>query len=286
MTVALSNLDRVLWPEAGFTKGDMIEYYRGVADVLLPHLEGRHLTLWRFPEGVHRKGFWQNECRGAPEWVRTKTVRGQRFCVVDDLDSLLWIANLGTIELHPFPARADDPEQPTALVLDLDPGPPADVLDCCEAALRVRDALGIESFVKTSGFAGLHVVAPLAPRHTFARTKAFARALAEALAREFPDRVIATSKRADREGRVLVDWLQNDATRSTVAPYSLRAAPWPTVSTPVSWEEVEAALAARRPELLTFTATALLDRLALVGDRFRGVLELEQELPALPDFGR
>ena len=277
MTVALSNLDRVLWPEAGFTKGEMVDYYRRVAPVLLPHLAGRHLTLWRFPEGVHRQGFWQNECRGAPAWLRTAEIRGQRFCVVDDVRSLVWLANLGTVELHPFLSRADEPDRPTALVLDLDPGAPADVLDCAAVALQLRERLP-RSYLKTSGSLGLHVVVPLASGHTFDETKAFARAVAEALATEQPDEVVATARRDARRGKVLVDWLQNDATRSTVAPYSLRATPWPTVSTPLEWTELEEALAARRPELLTFTPELVFERLERLGDFWRPVLEHPERL--------
>jgi bifunctional non-homologous end joining protein LigD len=277
VTVALSNLDRVLWPEAGFTKGAMLDYYRRVAPVLLPHLAGRHLTLWRFPEGVHRQGFWQNECRGAPPWLRTAAIRGQRFCVVDDLRSLVWLANLGTVELHPFLSLADEPDRPTALVFDLDPGPPADVLDCAAVALRLRERLP-PAYVKTSGSLGLHVV-PLAPGHGFDETKAFARAVAEALAAERPDEVVATARREARRGKVLVDWLQNDATRSTVAPYSLRATPWPTVSTPLEWAELEDALAARRPELLTFTPELVFERLERLGDLHAAVADVDAGAP-------
>jgi bifunctional non-homologous end joining protein LigD len=260
--VAFTNLDRVLWPRAGWTKRDLVEYYRDVAPALLPHLADRHLTLWRFPEGVHRGGFWQNECRGAPEWMRTAEIRGQRFCVVDSLESLLWLANLSTVELHPFLATVTEPERPTALVFDLDPGPGADVLDCRDVALLLRDRLDLELHAKTSGSVGLHLAAPVADA-AFDETKALARGLAEELAAEEPSRVLATPRRADRGGRVFVDWLQNDVTRSTVAPYSLRGTPFPTVSTPVTWDELEAA---RRPEELTFTADRVRERLERHGD--------------------
>jgi bifunctional non-homologous end joining protein LigD len=271
MSITFSNLDRILWPETGFTKGDMIAYYRGVATALLPHLERRPLTLWRFPEGVHRQGFWQNECRGAPDWLATATIRGQRFCVVDDLDSLLWVANLGTIELHPFLFRVEEPDRPTALVLDLDPGPPAGLIDACDIALRLRDSLPGPSFPKTSGGFGLHVYVSIGQPQTFAESKALARGLAESLAAQQPDRVVASTRREERRGKVLVDWLQNDATRSTVAPYSLRGRPRPTVSTPVTWGEVERAAAERRSELLTFGPSDVLDRLERSGDLFAGV---------------
>jgi bifunctional non-homologous end joining protein LigD len=260
VTVALSNLERVLWPETGFTKGDMIDYYGGVAPALLPHLSGRPLTLWRFPSGVHRRGWWQNDCRGAPGWMRTATVRGQRFCVVDDVDSLIWVANQGTIELHPFPFRADEPERPLALVFDLDPGPPAGVEACAEVALLLRELLGDRpAFAKTSGSAGLHVHAPVHAGTTFTEAKAFARQLAESVAAARPDLVVTTQRRSARPGKVLVDWLQNDPTRSTVAPYSLRATRRPSVATPVTWDEVAAGE-------LAFGPADVVERLERQGD--------------------
>jgi bifunctional non-homologous end joining protein LigD len=279
LSVQLTNLDRVLWPEAQFTKAEMIDYYRRVAPVLLRHLRGRALTMWRFPLGVHERGWWQNECRGAPGWMTTAELRGQRFCVIDDEPSLVWVANQGTVELHPFPALAEQPHEPTALVFDLDPGEGADVVDAAGIALRLRDELApLDAYAKTSGSVGLHVFVPLAPGHTFVETKALARELAERLAAEQPDRVTADARRDQRVGRVLVDWLQNDATRSTVAPYSLRALPWPTVSTPVTWAEVERAAAERRPELLTFFASDVEARLDRHGDLFAPVLERRQRL--------
>ncbi len=258
MSVALTNLDRVLWPAAAFTKGDMVAYYRAIAAVLLPHLQGRPLTLWRFPLGVHERGFWQNECRGAPEWLRTTEIRGQRFCVVDDERSLLWVANLGTVELHTFPFRLDRPGRPLALVLDLDPGPPAGLDECREVALLLRARLDAP-LVKTSGKGGLHVVAP--PPPSFAAAKELARSLAEELAAERPELVVAVQRREARRGKVLVDWLQNDATRATVAPYSLRAVRRPLVSTPVTWQEVE-----QGP--LVFEAGDVLARVERLGDLF------------------
>ena len=279
--VVLSNLDRVLWPLTGFTKRDLVDYYRAVAPALVPHLRGRPVTLWRFPQGVHERGWWQNECRGAPDWLATALLRDQRFCLVEDTASLLWLANQGTIELHPFAALAADPDRPTVAVFDLDPGPPAGVLECCEVALSLREALaarGLTALAKTTGSVGLHVYVPLNAPHSFEGVKAFARSLADELAAERPDRVVATMRRSERAGKVLVDWLQNDPTRSTVAPYSLRATPAPTVSTPVEWEEVERALHERRPELLVFLWDAALARLARHGDLFAPVLELRQTI--------
>ena len=280
--VELSNLDRVLWPEAEFTKRDLVDYYVSVAPVLLPHVAGRPLTLWRFPQGVHERGWWQNQCRGNPEWMRTATIRGQRFCVADDVPSLVWLANLGTIELHPFLGLAAAPDEPTGLIFDLDPGPPADVVDCCRVALRLRDALaecGLMAFVKTSGSVGLHVHVPLAAGHTFAETKSFARRLAEQLAADRAASVTVAQRRLLREGRVLIDWLQNDAARSTVAPYSLRAMPFPTVATPVMWEEIEQSAAEQRPKVLTFVARDVLARIERIGDLFASSVSLGQELP-------
>jgi bifunctional non-homologous end joining protein LigD len=280
--VALSSLDRVLWPRSGFTKGDLVEYYREIASVLLPHIRGRPLTLGRWPQGVDQRGFAQTECRGRPDWMATHalTVRSgevRHFCVVNDLRSLLWVANLGTIELHSFLGRGERIEEPTAVVFDLDPGRGADLADCCAAALRLREALRrsrLEAFVKTSGAAGLHVFVPLNMPHTFAQTKTFARALARRLAEEDPDRVTDVQARGQREGKVLLDWLQNEPRRSLAVPYSLRAMPWPTVSTPVSWDEVD------RAENLVFTPAEVRERVRKMGDLFQPVLELEQALPA------
>jgi bifunctional non-homologous end joining protein LigD len=256
VSVALTNLDRVLWPEVGFTKGDMVHYYRTVAPVLLPHLRDRPLTLWRYPSGVHRRGWWQNECRGAPPWVRTVRLRGQRFCVADDEPSLVWLANLGAVELHPLPFRLAEPERPLALVLDLDPGAPAGLEACRAVALLVRERVR-GARVKTSGRGGLHVLAP--PPPSFAEAKEQARSLAESLAAERPDLVTAVQRREARRGKVLVDWLQNDPTRSTVSPYSLRAAARPLVSAPVTWDEVE------RGDLV-FDAGETLERVERLGD--------------------
>ncbi|HEX2044728.1 MAG TPA: non-homologous end-joining DNA ligase [Gaiellaceae bacterium] len=285
--VTLTNLGKVLWPEAGFTKEAMLEYYAHVAPTVLPHVAGRPLTLRRFPDGVDGANWYQTECRGRPDWLPVqrlphRTRGAQELCVVNDLPALLWVANQASIELHPFLAFGDRPDEPTVLVLDLDPGPPADVLACCRVALRLRGLLaeaGLSPFVKTSGSVGLHVYVPLNTPHTYADTKAFARTLARLLASEDPDGVTDRMQRSLRPGKVLVDWLQNDPTRSTVAPYSLRATAWPTVSTPVTWEEIERAASTGRAELLTFEPAAVLARVEEHGDLFAPVLELEQTLP-------
>ena len=286
----LSSLDKVLWPEAGFSKADMIDFYARVAPALLPQIAGRPLTLRRFPEGVDGLNWYQTQCpRGHPSWVRTQPLPNRkggvhRFCLVNDLPSLVWAANLGSIELHPLLAYGERPDEPAAVVFDLDPGAPADVVDCCRVAISIRDVLdhlGLASFPKTSGSVRLHVYVPLNSSHSYGATKAFVRALARRLAAEHPNLVVDNARRSLRRGKVLVDWLQNSPTRSTVAAYSLRAVPWPTVSTPVSWDEVEGALAAGRPELLTFEPADVLRRLDRLGDLFRPVLELEQTLPPL-----
>lgn len=286
--LTVTSLERVLWPATGFTKGDLIDYYTRVAPVLLPHLRGRALTLGRFPGGVDRRGFAQTECRGRPDWMAVQPLRlrgGQlrHYCVVNDLPSLVWVANLGTIELHTFLSRGPHQGLATAVAFDLDPGPGAGLLDCCRLALRLREALGaleLASFAKTSGSLGLHVLVPLDPPRPFAETKPFARELAGRLAAEDPDRVTDATKRSGRAGRVLVDWLQNDPSRSTAAPYSLRAADQPTVSTPVGWEELEAALSAEDPARLRFVAGDVLRRVERQGDPFRPLLSLRQGLPA------
>jgi bifunctional non-homologous end joining protein LigD len=287
--LALTNLDKVLWPETGATKKELIEYYVRVAPTLLPHLSERPLTIRRFPDGVDGVSWHQNECRGEPDWFgvfETTGVGGRplRFCLAEDLASLVWLANQAAIELHPFQWRREAPRRPTAVVFDLDPGAPADLVDCAGVALRLRELLadvGLTAYPKTSGSIGLHLHVPLGRPHDDDDLKTFARAVAETLARREPERVVAEMKRSARPGKVYVDWLQNDAGRQTVAPYSLRGVPWPTVATPVSWEEVERAAAEGRPELLTFHADDVLDRVERHGDVFADVLDAEQALPAV-----
>lgn len=268
ISVPVSNLDKVLWPETGFTKGEMIQYYVRIAPSLLPHLAGRPLTLGRFPTGAERDGFAQTECRGAPDWMRTAEVRlrsGEirRQCLATNPASLAWMANQNAIELHIFTWTLEDPEHPAELIFDLDPGPGADVLTAARVALPLRDELrgfGLDPVVKTSGSLGLHVVAALRTAWTFERAKGFARALSELMAERHPDLVVASSGRSLRAGKVLLDWLQNDRSRTTIAPYSLRATPLPTVSTPVTWAEVEEAVRRPRPGALTFLPADVLDR--------------------------
>jgi bifunctional non-homologous end joining protein LigD len=269
--LALTNLDKVMWPETGFTKAQLIEYYVSVAPVLLPHLAGRPLTLRRFPDGVDGISWHQNECQGEPDWFPVFETEGRggrklRFCTVDGLPALVWLVNQAAVELHPFLWRIDRPREPTQIVFDLDPGPPAGLVECARVALALRpllEELDLEPLVKTSGSLGLHVHTPLSePRET----KALARRLAVRLAEERPDEVVAEMRRAARAGRVFVDWLQNDPTRQTVAPYSLRGTAIPTVAMPLRWEELE-----ERPDLLVFTPEDVLARIARDGDLFRPV---------------
>ena len=282
--VVLTNLDRVMWPAAALTKQWLVDYYVAVAEPLIPHLAGRPLTLARFPEGLDRPGFLQNECRGRPSWmhVQALTLRDgtvRRYCVIDDLPSLAWVANLGTVELHPYLSRGDD--RPLAVVFDLDPHEGTAALDAWRVALDLRERLagrGLRSFAKTSGATGLHVFVPLNTPHRFEETRTFAREVADELAAAQPDRVSASTRPADRAGHVFVDWLQNDPRRSTVAPYSLRASEPPGVSTPLAWAEVEAVVAAGQPDARSFTPDEVLERLRRTGDAFAPVVELRQRL--------
>jgi bifunctional non-homologous end joining protein LigD len=230
--VRLTNLDRPLYPN-GFTKGDLVAYYRAVAPVLLPYLRGRAVTLLRAPSGVDARSWYQTNCPGVPPSGRVAEVRGFRMCILETEDDLVWAAQMGTIEFHPYLVRVGEAD-PDWLVLDLDPGEPAGMAECCDVALALRERLQRDdAWVKTSGSLGLHVLAPVSGV-TFAETKARARELADGI-----PGVVTTQRRDARAGKVLVDVLQNDPTRSLVAPWSLRATAWPTVSTPVSWTEVE-----------------------------------------------
>ena len=286
----MSSLDRVLWPEIGFTKAHMLDYYLRVAPVLLPHVEGRPLTLHRFPEGVGGPHFFQTRTPPHPDWLRVQAMhtftsgKHVEAPVIDDLRGLVWAVHLTTIELHPFLARADRLERPDRVVFDLDPGAPAELLDACRVALSLReglDGLGLRSHPKTSGAKGLHVHVPIEPVHPWAATKAFARAVAGLLTRGDPDRVVDRMPKAARAGRVFVDWSQNDPGKSTVAPYSLRGLALPTVATPVSWEEVEAAVDAGSADGLWFGPDDVLDRVEGLGDLMAPALEATQRLPGV-----
>ena len=246
--VPITHPDRVVWPVTGTTKRDLVAYLLAAAPLLLPNLAGRATMLWRFPEGVEGKGWFQAQCRSRPPWVRTADIVGKRgdllrYCLIEEPATLAWLANLGTIELHPHLWTVDEPEVPEAVVFDLDPGPPAGLGSAARVALRVAERLradGMTPVVKTSGSLGMHVGAKVDPGATFADTKRYARDVADALAEETPDAVIARSQRASRRGRVYVDWVQNDHNRQLVAPWSPRSTPIPRVSLPLSWDEVAA----------------------------------------------
>jgi bifunctional non-homologous end joining protein LigD len=279
----------VLYPKARFTKGDVIAYYTTIAPVMLGHLAGRPLTVTRWPDGVQGKSFFQKQAPAhRPQWVRTATVASERkpidYTLADDLPTLVWLANLAAIELHVPLSRAQAIERPTALVFDLDPGAPASIVECCHVGLQLHgmfEHLGLHSFAKTSGSKGLQVYVPLnSADATYERTKPFAKAVAELLEGAEPDIVVSRMTKARRTGKVLIDWSQNDAKKTTVCVYSLRARERPTVSTPVEWDEVRAARDSGDPAGLAFEAPDVLARVAERGDLFAPVLSLVQELPA------
>ncbi len=293
--LSLSNLDKVLYPETGFTKGQVIDYYVRVAPMLLPHLAGRPLTLKRYPDGVEGMFFYEKNCpRRHPEWVATAPIwsegghRWMEYCVAQNLPSLVWAANLASLELHTSLSMASAMPQPSTMVFDLDPGAPATIVQCCQVALWVRDAflrLGLRSFAKTSGSKGLQVYVPLNSGVSYEETKPFAHQLALSLERKHPEVVVSDMKKSLREGKVLVDWSQNDEHKTTVCVYSLRARPHPTVSTPVSWAEVGRCLQAGDPAKLEFTAAQVLERVERHGDLFAPVLSLHQQLPQMAEGG-
>jgi bifunctional non-homologous end joining protein LigD len=281
--LSLSNLDKVMYPAVGFTKGQLIDYYTRVAPVLLPHLQGRPLTLKRYPNGVEGQYFYEKRCPShAPDWVRSEEASGINFCVCDDLATLVWLANLADLELHPSLSLVDDILRPTVMAFDLDPGPPAGLGECCQVALILREALGrlgLECFAKTSGSKGIQVYVPLNVEDVDydGGTKPLSKALARHLEAEHPKLIVSSQKKELRRGKVLIDWSQNDEHKTTVSVYSLRARERPTVSTPLDWSEVEAG----DPEALVFEADDVLARAEERGDQFAPVAELRQKLPEL-----
>jgi bifunctional non-homologous end joining protein LigD len=289
----LTNLDKVLYPKAGFTKGEVVDYYAKVGPAMVPHLSGRAVTLRRFPEGVDDldSAFFEKRCpKHRPKWVKTANVRagpnaGQiDFCVCDSLPTLIWMAQLAALELHPSLSLSRAPTRPTVLAFDLDPGPPADVIDCCHVAVRLRDLFGhfgLESFPKTSGSKGMQVYLPLNVKTSYDETKPFAKAIAQLLEKQTPDEVVSKMKKVERRGKVFVDWSQNHRSKTTIAVYSLRARERPTASTPITWEEVENAAESGDGSTLVFEASDVLERIERHGDLFAPVLELEQSLPEL-----
>jgi bifunctional non-homologous end joining protein LigD len=287
----LSNLAKVLYPETGFTKADVIDYYARMAAVLLPHLRDRPLSFKRYPDGVAAKGFFaKNAPSHTPEWVRTVTLpspgssRNREtldYILIDDVPGLVWAANLAALELH-VPQWTVGPRgaacEPDLVVFDLDPGPPATIVECCRVATLLREelaAVGLSAWAKTSGSKGLQLYVPIVPVPA-ERTSGYAKELAKRLEAAHPDLVVHRMTKQLRANRVLVDWSQNNAAKTTVAPYSLRARPLHTASTPVTWEEVEDC---RRPEDLRFRADQVLERVERQGDLFAPLCDMRQPLP-------
>lgn len=288
--IRVTNPDKVLYPKAGFTKSDLVDYFGAIAPTLLPHLEGRMLTLKRYPNGVEGDHFYEKQCpKHRPDWVSTEKVSLEsktiEFCTVSDTATLVWLAQLADIELHTSLALARSQKRPTMMVFDLDPGAPADIAQCCEVGLWLRgmfENLGLQSFAKTSGSKGLQIYVPLnTPDVTYDDTKPFSKTVAEMLGAEAPDKVVSRQRKDLRGGKILVDWSQNDEHKTTVNVYSTRAKDRPTVSTPVTWEEVRACHEAGDAAVLTFTTEDVLRRVTSEGDLFAPVLSLSQRLPAL-----
>ena len=287
--IQVSNLDKVLYPKVGFTKGQVINYYIRVAPVLLPHLKDRPLTMKRYPNGVEGQFFYEKNCPShRPKWVKTAKVwsegnnRTMDYCLAQDLPTLVWAANLADLELHTSLARKRDVARPTMMVFDLDPGAPADIVRCCQVGLWLRDLLAkmkLKSFAKTSGSKGLQVYVPLNTSVTFDQTKDLSRSLARHLEHEHANLVTSNMSKAARKGKVFVDWSQNDEHKTTICVYSLRAKEEPTVSTPVTWDEVESCLKKKKTDLLRFRSDKVLIRVDKLGDVFEPVEKLKQKLP-------
>ena len=291
----LSNLEKVLYPAAGFTKKDVIDYYVRIAPAILPHLAGRALTRRRYPDGVDGEPFFEkNAPMHKPDWVKTVPIwsgrnrRTVHYVLADDLATLVWLANLAALELHPSLALATDIECPTEMVFDLDPGPPANIVQCCQVGLWLREIFehfGLQSFPKTSGSKGMQIYIPLNTPTTYDATKTFSHALAQLLEQEHPDLVLSEMSKKARAGKIFLDWSQNDEHKTTIAVYSLRAREQPAASTPVSWEEVERALKKKDASLLVFEAKQVIARFEKMGDLFEPVLKLKQKLPDLKKAG-
>jgi bifunctional non-homologous end joining protein LigD len=279
--LSLSNLDKIMYPEVGFTKGQVIDYYTRIAPVLLPHLRDRPLTMKRYPDGVEGQFFYEKRIPShAPEWIRRERVGKIEYIVCDDLPTLVWLANMADLELHPSLSLVDDIDRPAVMAFDLDPGPPAGIPECCEVAVLLRDTLsqiGLESFPKTSGSKGIQVYVPLNVEGVDYDhgTKALSNGLARLLEARHPKLIVSQQRKDLRKGKVLIDWSQNDENKTTVCVYSLRARERPTVSTPVRWEELE------HPDALVFEASDVLERVEEHGDLYAPVVELQQELPDL-----
>ncbi len=284
-TLSLSNLDKVMYPATGFTKGQVVDYYARIAPVMIPHLAGRPITLKRYPDGVEGPHFFEKNCPShRPNWVPTFPVvleRGKKtvgFCLIQEPAALVWTANLAAIELHPGLALVEQWQRPSVMVFDLDPGPPAGLTECAEVAVMLRDALlslELQSFLKTSGNKGMQLYVPLNSETDYEQTRGFSLALAQVLERQHPKLVVTNMNKELRPGKVFIDWSQNSSFKTTVAVYALRARERPTVSTPVKWDEID------DPESLRFETADVLARVEKFGDLFEPVLSLTQQLPKL-----
>lgn len=291
----LTNLDKVFYPATGFTKGQVIDYYARIAPVLIPHLKNHPLTLKRYPNGVNEPPFFEkNATKYRPEWVKTVPIwsegnrRNVNYILCNDLPTLIWVENLASIELHPSLSVAQDILCPKSIVFDLDPGPPANIVQCCQVAIWLRtifEHFKLESFPKTSGSKGMQIYIPLNAKTSYDETKPLAHALARLLENEHPDLIVSDMKKAIRTNKVFVDWSQNDEHKTTVSVYALRARERPTVSTPITWDEVEHCLKKKDPKVLVFETNQTLARVEKMGDLFAPLLEMKQKLPKLPGIG-
>ena len=289
--LSLANLEKDLYPSFGFTKAHILEYYRRIAKFILPHLKDRALTLKRYPEGVEKDFFFEKRCPShRPPWVKTAEVRrdrGERMtvCLVNDLETLIWVENLASLELHVPLASAGSPETPDSVVFDLDPGDQANILHCARVALILRDLLAnlrLTSYVKTSGKKGLHVYVPLNRKETtFEDTKQFSKAVAEIMQKNYPDLVTAKMAKEYRKAKVFINWSQNDSSKTMICVYSLRAREKPIVSFPLAWEEVDNSARLGNPEKLQVMHSEAVSRAEKKGDLFREVAVKKQALPHL-----
>ena len=291
----LTNLDKVFYPATGFTKGQVIDYYARIAPVLVPHLAGKPLTLKRYPNGVNEPPFFEkNATKHRPDWVKTVPIwsegnqRDVNYILANDLATLVWVANLASIELHPSLSLATDIVCRLPLEIKLDPGPPANIVQCCQVAVWLRaifDHFKLQSFPKTSGSKGMQIYVPLNTKTSYDETKPFAHALARLLEDQHRELVVSDMKKAIRTSKIFVDWSQNDEHKTTVSVYSLRAREGPTVSTPITWEEVERTLKKKNAGLLVFESHQTLDRVEKMGDLFAPLLTRKQKLPKLAGLG-
>jgi len=285
----LTNLEKILYPEVGFTKAQVIDYYTRIAPAILPHTRDHPLTLKRYPNGVDSEFFYEKNCpKHRPPWVETATVwsggnnRDMYYCLCQDVPTLVWLGNLATLEFHTSLSSAGNLSEPRTMVFDLDPGPPATIVECCRVGLMLRDLFaehGLECCAKTSGSKGLQLYVPLNTKVTYVETKVVSKGLAQLFEERHPDLVVHKQLKELRTGRVLIDWSQNDEYKTTVNVYSLRARQRPTVSTPVSWAEVEKCHKSGDPSLLVFDSDQVLARVAKLGDLFEPVIKKKQKLP-------